>query len=311
MQRLAAARATFPPHVRLPFPELDHVMRVQDKREVLRLATTVGIEIPQTYMLREEEQIEDVARRITYPAVIKPRFSCRLTGDNLVHGAVHYAADPASLTSEYSRIHAVNPYPMVQERIEGEGHGVFLLIWNGTVRAAFAHRRLREKPPWGGVSTLSESVPLGHEILVKSARLLKALGWQGVAMAEFKRDRRDGRSKLMEVNGRFWGSLQLAIDAGVNFPLLLYRLSRGEDPPTQFDYKVGVKSLWLLGDLDHLLIQLGRSYLSGAGGGRKSRWRAIRDFLDIFENWRRLEIERSDDLSPAWFEWRNYVREVL
>jgi predicted ATP-grasp superfamily ATP-dependent carboligase len=200
---------------------------------------------------------------------------------------------------------------MVQERIEGEGHGVFLLIWNGTVRAAFAHRRLREKPPWGGVSTLSESVPLGHEILVKSARLLKALGWQGVAMAEFKRDRRDGRSKLMEVNGRFWGSLQLAIDAGVNFPLLLYRLSRGEDPPTQFDYKVGVKSLWLLGDLDHLLIQLGRSYLSGAGGGRKSRWRAIRDFLDIFENWRRLEIERSDDLSPAWFEWRNYVREVL
>ena len=63
----------------------------------------------------------------------------------------------------------------------------------------------------------------------------------------------------MEVNGRFWGSLQLAIDAGMNFPLLFYRLAIGEDVPSQFDYKAGVRSRWLLGDLDQLLIRLTHS----------------------------------------------------
>ena len=59
---------------------------------------------------------------------------------------------------------------------------VFVLCEHGRVRAAFAHRRLREKPPSGGVSVLSEST-LPDPVAVEYAdRLLRSLKWRGVAM---------------------------------------------------------------------------------------------------------------------------------
>lgn len=312
VQLLAAARDTFSPLVGLPFPSKDRVARVQDKREMLRLARTIGIAYPNTYMLSEDEQLEEVAAKMTYPAVLKPRFSRFLKDGKLMAGTVLYASDRSSLLAEYRRLHALIPFPMVQERIEGEGQGIFLLMWNGELRAAFAHRRLREKPPWGGVSVLSESIALNRDLVEQSVALLNAAGWQGVAMVEFKVDRRDGRPKLMEVNGRFWGSLQLAIDAGIDFPLMLYRLALGEKVPSMFEYKIGIKSRWLLGDLDHLLIRLRRSGPPGVSmAGQKSKWRAVLDFVKLCERDTRYEVQRLDDLSPAWFEIRKYIGEIL
>jgi predicted ATP-grasp superfamily ATP-dependent carboligase len=121
--------------------------------------------------------------------------------------------------------------------------------------AWFAHRRLREKPPAGGVSVLCESVPVDPVMRGYAEGLLSAAGWFGPAMVEFRVDP-DGKPWLMEVNGRFWGSLQLAIDCGVDFPWLLYQLCRGDQVAAPEHYEVGRRLRWLLGDLDHLLLQL-------------------------------------------------------
>jgi predicted ATP-grasp superfamily ATP-dependent carboligase len=84
--------------------------------------------------------------------------------------------------------------------------------------------------------------------------LLKALNWFGVAMVEFKMDPRDGIPKLMEINPRFWGSLSLAVAAGVNFPYLLYRMSRGENFKPVEHYQTGKKCRWFLpGDILHFI----------------------------------------------------------
>ena len=103
---------------------------------------------------------------------------------------------------------------LLQERLVGPGVGVFACYHDGRPVALFSHRRLRERPPWGGVSVLCESAEVDPVAGEHATRLLDGIGWQGVAMVEFKRDLRDGVPKLMEINGRFWGSLQLAIDAG-------------------------------------------------------------------------------------------------
>ena len=119
-------------------------------------------------------------------------------------------------------------------------------------------------------------------------------------MVEFKRDCRDGVAKLMEINGRFWGSLQLAIDAGVNFPDLLLQsvvLGRSTNPPA---YRIGARSRWLLGDLDALLMTLRRS--------SQGRGRAIVDFLHLVQPGLRYENPRLDDPGPAWFELARWVR---
>jgi predicted ATP-grasp superfamily ATP-dependent carboligase len=309
---LAGLRGELGARMQMPIPGLEQIELAQDKRRILSVARQVGIDCPKTFMLEERENLKDVAQQLRYPVVIKPRLSRHLTPQGWAFGTVQYAASQDELLAKYAQIHTQIPFPLVQEKIDGEGRGVFVLLWCGQLKAAFCHRRLREKPPWGGVSVYSESVPLDEELVQRSVALLKAISWQGVAMVEYKIDSRDHRAKLMEVNGRFWGSLQLAVDAGMNFPLKLYRLATGENVPPQFDYRVGTRSRWLLGDLDHLLICLRHPQSpNGARYSVRSRLRTCLDFLKIWDPHGRNEVFRFGDPSPAWFEFKTYLRECL
>jgi hypothetical protein len=100
----------------------------------------------------------------------------------------------------------------------------------------------------------------GHprrSILVeRSPRRCSTLGFEGVAMVEYKVETASGTPYLMEINGRFWGSLQLAVDAGVDFPRLLAESALGADTGPVPAYKVGVRSRWWWGDVDQLLTRL-------------------------------------------------------
>ena len=312
MQLISSVRDVIPSSVKVPIPRHEQVTTVQDKRQMIALADKVGIACPETAVVSDPQELQEIARRAHYPVVVKPRFSRFFREGKLVSGAVQYAHDAAELIARYRQMDALIPQPLIQEKLDGDGKGVFLLVWDGELKAAFCHRRLREKPPWGGASVYCESVALDQDLVDKSYALLKAVGWQGVAMVEFKVDRRNGQAKLMEVNGRFWGSLQLAIDAGVNFPLMLYCLAKGENVPSKFDYRVGIKSRWLLGDLDHLLIRLTYSGpMNGALSCLGSKSRAILDFIKLYERSTRFDVMRLDDPGPAWFEMKKFVGDTL
>ena len=138
-------------------------------------------------------------------------------------------------------------------------------------------------------------------------RLLRSLGWQGVAMVEFKRDSRDGSLRLMEINGRFWGSLQLAIDAGVDFPAILVDLVGGKRPPQRPAYRTGVRTRWLWGDVDSLLAVLFRSRQRlNLSANHPGRWATLYSFLKFWQPGMRYELERADDLRPWWLETRRW-----
>lgn len=124
-------------------------------------------------------------------------------------------------------------------------------------------------------------------------------------MAEFRRDARDGVSKLLEINGRFWGSLQLAVDAGVDFPYLLYRLAIDGDVEPVLTYDVGVRLRWWLGDLDWLLLRLRER------GGIPGRIGAILEFLRPAGKLARAEVFRQDDPRPAVVELSQYLGDAL
>ena len=127
-------------------------------------------------------------------------------------------------------------------------------------------------------------------------------------MVEFKRDERDGSLKLMEINGRFWGSLQLAVDAGVDFPSILVDMACGNPLQSVPPYRPGVRLRWLAGDLDAMIATLiqprTRLNLSASHPGRL---RTLREFLDFRKHNVYLEIERSDDPRPARLEWRRRI----
>jgi predicted ATP-grasp superfamily ATP-dependent carboligase len=290
-----------------PFEAFDFVA---DKSALLERAATCGIAVPRSHTVDNRSGLIDVLDRIEYPAVIKPSRSRIRTTAGWLAASVKYAHNEMDLLRLYRDIDYLACYPsMIQQRVVGPGVGVFVLCDRGELRAAFAHRRLREKPPSGGASVLCESVELNPELLDQAMRLLGPLGWHGVAMIEFKQDLRTGQSFLMEVNGRFWGSLQLAIDAGVDFPYLSCQLALGETIAAPMDYHVGVKSRWLLGDLDHLLIRLFHKHGDqDLPQGSPSRARAIVDFLQPPAPRLRYDVISADDPRPFRHEARQYMK---
>jgi predicted ATP-grasp superfamily ATP-dependent carboligase len=254
---MAQHRDELTPLTRLPIPSYQDISKVRDKGWLLKYASQKGIPIPRTFWVQDIEDLGAVKDTIPLPWVIKPRVSSGSFG-------IVYVERERDLLAAYQEVHRKFPFPLIQERIppNGEALGLAALLdGGGQVKASFTHRRLREYPVTGGPSTLRESVhhPLIEELGI---RLLRSLQWYGVAMVEFKVDPRDNQPKLMELNPRFWGSLALAIHAGVDFPYLLYKMAMGEEFDSVLDYEVGARCRWLLpGDILHFLTNPQRFHL--------------------------------------------------
>jgi predicted ATP-grasp superfamily ATP-dependent carboligase len=297
-----------PPSAALPFPSAKAVADAADKSRVLALAQSLGVPIPRTVVCASVEEARARASEIGFPVVIKATRSRVWTGTKWLSTTVRYAPDAETLTAH---LEAIPPqvYPiLLQERIEGPGVGVFICCDEQGLIATFAHRRIREKPPSGGVSVLCESTKADPVAVEHAHKLLRALDWRGVAMVEFKRDMRDGTLRLMEINGRFWGSLQLAIDAGVDFPSLLIEMSQGRrSPPPK--YEEGVRTRWLLGDLDSLIGVLFKSRARlNLPPSHPGRLRSLASFLNFWNGRTRLELERRDDMGPAVLQAKRWLR---
>lgn len=298
---------------RLPFPAEESFRRMSDKAALMSLANLQGLSTPRSLVLSTASEAGSLlGGRITFPLVVKPTRSLQERNGRRCKDGPRYVDRPEMLAATLAEV-PEDAFPLLaQERIVGQGIGLFLLRWNGRILARFAHRRLREKPPSGGISVYCESVAADASLMERAEGLLAAEDWQGVAMIEFKRDIRDGLAYLMEVNGRFWGSLQLAIDAGVDFPAMLVSAALGRPASRVPDYRVGVRSRWLLGDLDHLVIRLrssnSRLKLPAGAPGR------LRTAADILLPWRspgRGEIWRRDDPRPARVEMVDWLKHLV
>jgi biotin carboxylase len=270
-----------------------------DKHTLLQRAAVLGIAVPQSVLVETPEALVALPVPFRFPVVVKARRSRFLVDGRWRSGEIQIVRSAAELTLARSAP-GLRGGLLLQEFIPGHGEGVFLLASQGRTLVRFAHRRLREKPPTGGVSVLSESIEPDSELSRQSERLLADLAWTGVAMVEFRRTP-DGRPVLMEVNPRLWGSLQLAIHSGVDFPSLMIALRRGEPIPA-VEARTGVRMRWLLGDIDHLYISLRRSEVRKITG--KSVPALLRDFLLGF-----VDGSRSDVLDLR--DWRPFWRELL
>ena len=221
---LSAARDRFDGVCELAIPEPDALAVVTDKRATLALGRRLGVPAPRTALARDADEALAAAPALGWPVVVKPVAS-RVYRDGAVAAyRVAYAEGPDALVAQVRALQGRCPV-MLQEYQAGEGHGVELLTDRGRPLAAFQHRRLHEVPFTGGASALRESVALDPVLYDHASRLLAALRWTGLAMVEF-RVGPDG-PLLMEINGRIWGSLPLAVKSGVDFPLRLVELHLG------------------------------------------------------------------------------------
>jgi len=248
-------QSTLARFTRLTVPPAAAVETALDKGKTVRFAAARGFPCPLTFFIEALETVDLLKSRIPYPAVIKPRSSCGAEG-------IVFVDRPEDLVPAYLRIHRRFSFPLIQEAIPPSSpkYGVQCLFNDrGRLRAAYVQRFLRQYPLKAGPGSYFETVRR-PDILDQGVRLLELLDWRGVGQVEFIEDRRDGRLKLLEINPRFWDSLQAGIQAGLDFPHLLYRLAVEGDVETHLDYRSGEACRSILpGEILHLVGSGGRS----------------------------------------------------
>jgi len=237
-------------YINVPIPSAEVIRKAMDKYQAIALAQNLGIPVPRTIVPKSEKELEEVFYKWGSPIVIKPRISIIFAGNRLKSlGRAHVVFS----LNEVRQFDFSSGLYLAQEYVPGEGYGFFALFKESRLLAKFCHHRLHEVRAEGGVSSLRESYK--DEVLEElGSRLLQGLNWHGVAMVEFRKDFRDGKYKLMEINCRFWGSLQLSIVAGVDFPYLLYGMVTGKGIENVPEYREGILCRWFFpGEVYRLL----------------------------------------------------------
>jgi protein-tyrosine-phosphatase/predicted ATP-grasp superfamily ATP-dependent carboligase len=210
---------------------------VNDKARTYDLAARLGVSVPRQEDVTRATDAAALIARLGLPLVLKPVSSFTL-------GALHSKREVRVLRKAEDVASAITALrgddtALAQSFFEGVGRGVEVLAADGEVLVAFQHRRVHEPLDGGGSSyRVSERPDAG--MLAASRALIAELRYTGVAMIEFKQNAQTGAWILVEINGRFWGSLPLAVAAGADFPAYLYDLlvlGRRDFPST---YRVGV-----------------------------------------------------------------------
>lgn len=240
-------------------PSADAIAIAESKHATLLHAQQLGLPVPLTYAASTPEDVVSILRQIELDGskqfIVKPVQGSGSSG--IKYDVNDSAIDWSRHWAQYGRL-------LIQERLPAEGRGVgvsILMDRHGVCCAWFIHERLQQYPNSGGPSTDRRSIH-HPELLDMSLRLLKSLNWKGIAMVEWKIDTATQQPKLMEINPRFWGSLELAVRAGVDFPYL-YALAAADQPlPAVPEYSDGVRCRWLIpGDILRFLTQSQRESL--------------------------------------------------
>ncbi len=295
-------------NIGIPAPSYESYNEASNKNSLFKLAISLGIPIPKTIFIGHVNEIDYKLNELTYPIVIKPSKSRVLVNNHWLSTQVSYAHSLDDLKNQVKESEWLQSFPfMIQEYIQGEGQGIFAFYEQGKPITFFAHKRLREKPPSGGVSVLRESTPVNPRMQEISKKLLDHIGWHGAAMVEFIVSN-DGTPYLIEINGRFWGSLQLSIDAGIDFPHLAYLLAANKPLPTNINYRPHIRSRWLLGDLDRLYLVLKADKTDYSTYQKISE---IMKFMKFFSPDTHYEINRLSDFKPFIYEMKNYLKDAV
>ena len=251
LQPLSEMRQVFEGVCKVVLPPRAAVELAGDKYRTIELAGTLGIAVPPTRLVTHIQDLEAV-RAWKFPLVVKDRSSVRRVGHKTVFGSVAYAFEDGELHRKVTeRLEAAGDV-LIQQFVAGDGIGFSCFVTPDAVSLPFAWKRIREADPRGSASSCRQAIAADDQLCDASSRLVRAVGFEGIAMVEYKRSDH-GEHVLMEINGRPWGSIALPIVSGIDYPEYLIRwYLDGIPPPAKKHYQEGVTCRRLIGELRHL-----------------------------------------------------------
>jgi predicted ATP-grasp superfamily ATP-dependent carboligase len=255
---LAGRADAFPPQTAVGAVDPAVVQRATDKVALLDLAAAAGLEVPPSILV-DRAQFEQCRREISFPALLKPRQSeTRVDGGKLEYVMARRVHSLDELRTELER--APGQEWIVQRYIPGRLGAVCGVAWEGRLVCALHQVALRTYPsdgPSAYAVTVSPDVQLEQGV----ARLLELMDWSGIFQAQFIHA--DTHQYLIDFNPRTYGSLALAVAAGMNLPATWVELLLGGRPAAH-SYRVGVRYRSEERDARAMLTALARGHLARA-----------------------------------------------
>jgi len=241
------AAAALPEDLRLRFPACiaphQAILILVDKGKLAETMAELGLPHPRSFAVDREDDLAALEDRVFENAFLKPKSSPLFIEKYGVKGMrVHSRAEAAARLRD---VKDAGFEVILQEYIPGPPSEHYFIDGfidrNGVVRARFARQRLRMYPTDFGNSTYMVSVAMDQ---VGPAResldiLLSTLKYRGIFSAEFKRDPRDGKFYLVEVNPRPWWYVGFAESCGVHVCAMAYADALGLPPPEPEPYPIG------------------------------------------------------------------------
>lgn len=265
-----------------------------NKARTLDVAVQLGVPVPRGVSITHSTDVRAALREVGLPAVVKPLESW-VERDGV---ATRLACQAVSTEDEAKRaveeMTQAGGGAVLQQWLPGAREAISLFYAHGRVWARFAQVAHRMYPPLGGSSVLRESISLPEDLSDAAEHLIRSIDLEGYSEIEFRRDAA-GHGVLMEINPRLSASVEIAVRAGVNFPLLLYTWAAGAELRETPGYHMGVRMRWLGGDLYHVK----ETFLNQGRPDVAPRGRAIRDFLLDFLRPTAFDYVDVRDMRPA------------
>jgi predicted ATP-grasp superfamily ATP-dependent carboligase len=252
----------------LAFSDHPTLETVINKSLLTRHALEQNIPCPETVFIDQPEDIKNFVPSFEFPAVMKPISGSGGKGITFVKSIREFHNVGGGFFEKYGPFILQEKIPFINKYTVG-----VLCNSESKVKRVCVIKEIRNYPVETGPACYAETVQY-PELLSLSIKLMESLNYFGVADIDFLVDLRTGKPKLMEINPRFWGSLQLAINAGVDFPNLLFELMENGDIKKSFEYKTGIRCRHLIFDDTLRLFSILKGHYE-----LSNKVKSIRDFL--------------------------------
>ena len=290
---------------------------VTSKSRTSALAASLDIPCPRSIQVERDSDVRSLVDQMQLPVVIKPCSSVR-DEQQLTKHFVRTADTLDDAVAYLNYLAEQGADALIQQRFVGEGVGVELLAKDGEVLVGIQHRRLHETNGHG--STYRETTPIHDALRRASEQLVEALNYTGVAMIEFRIDPESGDWVLLEINGRFWGSLPLAVAAGADFPSYLFEMLVNGKTEFSQAFRIGVRSRNLTDDIRWMwrsLLGKGKSFAEenenclGWSVNPISNSQFVKDLFRGLLMFDHIDTFNWTDPAPAAFELRQILASVF
>lgn len=268
-----------------------------NKYALYQVAKNNNVPVPDSSLICVLDRVNNI--NLNYPVYVKPIYSKKMDTEGFIH-----AFRVRKVKSENELIDAlydtIESCPvMIQKEIIGHGVGYYFIANHGNILIEAVHERIHE-PYLGGASSYRRSIQLENPLKLYAERIISSLDWTGVGMLEFKYS--EGDYYLMELNTRLWGSLELSVSSGVNFPIMMYNMFSHNHFQYHPHYHSGKYARNLQMDISWLVSNLKR---------RKDKiaillhW--VFGFYRLLIGKESLDVEKIYDPGPTWFELKQIL----